>query len=86
LEDFDAAGMREEMAEHGYFMQYLIYTVAVHQFLKARLDGYEYDRNFGGVFYLFLRGIDGTPDRGIYYDRPERRLIEELSNVLGDFS
>ncbi|MGI5870157.1 MAG: UvrD-helicase domain-containing protein [Kiritimatiellia bacterium] len=82
--DFDADGVREEMSAHGYWLQFLIYTVAVHQHLKATLPGYDYDRHFGGVYYLFLRGIDGSGD-GIYADRPPLALVEELSRILGEF-
>lgn len=82
--DFDAAGVREEMSVHGYWLQFLIYTVAVHQHLQATLPGYNYGQHFGGVFYLFLRGID-TTGNGIYADRPPLSLVEELSGILGAF-
>ena len=82
--DFDAAGVREEMSGHGYWLQFLIYTVAVHQHLKATLPGYDYDRHFGGVYYLFLRGVDGRGG-GVYADRPPLALIEEFSDILGAF-
>ena len=76
--------MREEIGVHGYWLQFLIYTVALHQHLRATLPGYDYDRHFGGVYYLFLRGIDGRGD-GVYADRPPLALVEELSGILGDF-
>ena len=72
------------MSGHGYWLQFLIYTVAVHQHLKATLPGYDYDRHFGGVYYLFLRGVDGRGG-GVYADRPPLALVEELSRILGDF-
>lgn len=82
--DFGADGVREEIGVHGYWLQFLIYTVALHQHLRATLPGYDYDRHFGGVYYLFLRGIDGRGD-GVYADRPPLALVEELSGILGDF-
>lgn len=84
-EDFQQEGLIEEMAVHAYFLQYLVYTVALHQFLKGRLQGYSYDTHFGGVFYLFLRGMGRDGDHGIFYDRPSLALIEDLSKVLGAF-
>lgn len=84
-EDFNAKGVQEEMSLHGYWLQYLVYCVAVHQYLKAALPDYDYDTHFGGVYYLFLRGINGTDD-GIYADRAPKALIEELSSLLGDFT
>lgn len=85
-EDFDAAGLAEEMAQQAYYLQYLFYTVALHQYLRDCLPSYRYSDHFGGVFYLFLRAIHpAVPRRGIFYDRPSLPLIEELSELLGDF-
>ena len=74
------AAMRDQM----YILQYHIYTVALHQYLRLRLPGYHYESHFGGVFYLFLRGVDQQqgPDYGIYRDRPAVCLIENLSAAL----
>ncbi|MEA3548883.1 MAG: hypothetical protein U9R66_14645, partial [Thermodesulfobacteriota bacterium] len=67
-----------------YILQYHLYTVALHQYLGSRLTEYRYDDHFGGVFYLFLRGI--TPetgaDFGVFYDRPELEEIEALGLYL----
>ena len=64
-------------------MQYHLYAVAVHRYLARRLPRYDYDRAFGGVFYLFIRGM--ASDRGaeaVYVDRPERALVEALSSLF----
>jgi len=76
--------LRAEMAISHYFLQYHLYTVAVHRHLAARLPGYDFERDFGGVLYLFLRGMspDHTEPWGIFYDRPERALVEDLSALL----
>ncbi len=84
-DDFNAEGLRSEMASHGYWLQYLIYCVAVHQHLVKALPGYDYEKNFGGVYYVFLRGVNGEGD-GVYADRPPLDLIRELSGILGDFT
>ncbi|VEI45150.1 exodeoxyribonuclease V subunit beta [Actinobacillus equuli] len=48
-------------------MQYLLYTLALHRYLRVRLgEQYEYERDFGGVAYLFLRGMNGTPNSGVF--------------------
>lgn len=82
-ENFDQQGLAAEMLAHSYYLQYMIYTVALHGFLSSRMKGYDYDRHFGGVFYLFLRGIDGKTDRGVFADRPSKELTMALSNFLG---
>ena len=84
-------GMRYEMEQHHYFLQYHIYALALHRYLRWRLgkDNYDYDRDFGGVYYLFIRGMTGaqTPregDRvnGCFHDRPPRAVIEALDLVF----
>lgn len=83
VENFGQQGLAAEMLAHSYYLQYMIYTVALHGFLSSRLKGYDYDRHFGGVFYLFLRGIDGKTDRGVFTDRPSKELTLALSNFFG---
>ncbi len=82
---FSADGLRSEMAGSTYFLQYLIYTVALHNYLNGSIADYDYDTHFGGAIYVFLRGYNVVPDNGIYFDRPPKELIEDLSIVLGDF-
>jgi exodeoxyribonuclease V beta subunit len=82
IDDFGAVGLADEMQRHAYFLQYLLYTVAVHGFLTRALDGYEYDRHFGGVFYIFLRGVTGEAGRGVFTDRPDRALVDDLAQAL----
>jgi len=80
---FDAAGLAGEMALHGYYLQYLIYMVALDAFLRQRLAGYDYERHIGGVHYVFLRGVDETvPARGLFHERPAAELIATLSHVM----
>jgi exodeoxyribonuclease V beta subunit len=82
-ESFDKEGLAAEMAASDYYLQYLIYTVAVDGFLRQSLAGYDYERHFGGIFYLFLRGIDrGHPGRGIVHDRPSAACVQALANEL----
>lgn len=73
------------MTAHHYVLQYHLYIVALHRYLTRRLRGYDYDRHFGGVHYLFLRGMHPSypPGNGVFTDRPSRRLIEKLSETLG---
>ncbi|MGR3807684.1 exodeoxyribonuclease V subunit beta [Pasteurella testudinis] len=71
------------MAYHHYDLQYLIYTLALHRYLRQRDSDYDYQRDFGGVYYLFLRGLNGEDGRtGVYFDKPDWRLIDGLDNLL----
>ncbi|MFH1490558.1 MAG: exodeoxyribonuclease V subunit beta, partial [Pseudomonadota bacterium] len=82
LEDYGPEGMVRAMEEGFYILQYTIYALALNQYLKLRLPGYEYERDFGGVYYIFLRGVEPGTEFGVYRDRPSRRLIEALTGAL----
>jgi exodeoxyribonuclease V beta subunit len=84
--DYAPARLRAPMEDHHYILQYLVYAVALHRHLSRCLPGYDYERHFGGVLYLFVRGMaPGHPrGTGVLRDRPPRGLIEELSTVLAN--
>ncbi len=77
VEDYAAARLPGEMTQASYGLQYLVYTVALHRYLRTRLPDYDYDRHVGGVFYLFVRGMrpDRGPSHGIFHDRLPASLI-----------
>ena len=83
-EDYDSAAMWREITERGYDLQYHIYTVALDKYLHTRLADYDYEKHFGGVRYIFLRGVTpGKPELGIFRDRPAAEKIARLSALLG---
>lgn len=72
-----------EMTGNFYNLQLGIYAVALHRYLKRRLPGYEYEENFGGAFYIFLRGIDPSkPNNGIFSTHPPRGFVEQLDEIF----
>ncbi len=73
--------LRRAIDDHLYNLQYLIYTVALDRFLAQRLPDYDYERHFGGVVYIFLRGV-GHGSNGVFFDRPEHEIISQLSRHL----
>ena len=81
--DYDGANLQSSIRRHYYFLQYHLYTVAADLFLRQRVPGYDYGKHFGGVFYIFLRGVDpAAPGRGVFRDRPGERLIRDLRDML----
>ena len=78
------AALRRATFAGGYPLQYLVYLVALHRHLGTRLPGYDYERHMGGVFYLYLRGIDPLAgmSRGVYFDRPARACIQALDDCF----
>jgi exodeoxyribonuclease V beta subunit len=83
-EDYHCRRLGPVMREHLYDLQYHIYTLALHQYLRRRIPGYEYARDFGGVCYVFLRGVrrDRGPEYGFFRDRPDPRLVQALGEAL----
>ena len=82
LSDYNHEALKKEMLHSHYDWQYLIYTLALHRYLQSVVPHYDYARDFGGVFYLFLRGMNGEPQSGVFYDRPSVELITELDGVF----
>jgi len=82
--DYRPEALAQAMREAFYPLQYHLYVLALHRYLKRRLPGYDYGAHFGGVFYLFLRGLD--PEHpgatGIYRDRPAPETIAALERAL----
>ena len=78
------AALRRATFAGGYPLQYLVYVVALHRHLGARLPGYDYERHMGGIFYLYLRGIDPAAgmNRGVYFDRPTRACVQALDDCF----
>ncbi len=74
-----------DMAAAHYLLQYHIYTVAAHRYLQSRVPDYDYETHFGGVFYLFIRGMGqgAHPQNGIFFDRPSTALINAFSELNG---
>jgi exodeoxyribonuclease V beta subunit len=84
IDDYASEKLDTAMQHSYYTLQYHIYTLALHLYLQARLPGYQYERHFGGVFYLFIRGIDKEigNSHGVFFDRPAKALVESLENAL----
>lgn len=84
LEDYQGERLQAAMQHNQYILQYLIYTLAVHKFLKQRLGtAYNYEEHFGGVIYIFLRGARAGTASGIFTDRPDFGFITALEAAMG---
>ncbi|MFH2124159.1 MAG: exodeoxyribonuclease V subunit beta [Pseudomonadota bacterium] len=84
LADYTPAALEQAMADHNYGLQYWLYTLMLHRYLQTTMEGYEYATHFGGVMYLFIRGMEPSkPGSGVYFDLPERTTLEQLDRCLG---
>ncbi|WP_107851735.1 exodeoxyribonuclease V subunit beta [Oceanimonas marisflavi] len=76
-QDYTQAAMADQVIQHRYDLQYVLYVLALHRQLLLRLPGYDYDTHMGGVLYAFIR----CPGAG-WFDRPPRVLIETLNALF----
>jgi exodeoxyribonuclease V beta subunit len=73
------------MSQHHYHLQYHLYVLAVQRYLTMRLAGFDATRDFGGVAYLFLRGMAPRHPRGcgVFFEQPHPALLQDLSALVG---
>ncbi len=86
--DYGGQSVANAMAENAYHLQYLLYAVALDRYLARRINGYRYDTHFGGVIYLFVRGVrpdwrnaDDSPT-GVFFDFPGEDTIRQLGKLF----
>ncbi|CAH2776566.1 MAG: Exodeoxyribonuclease V beta chain (EC [uncultured Paraburkholderia sp.] len=85
--DYAAAPLEAAMASHAYHLQALLYTVALHLYLKTRVRDYSYETHIGGYLYLFVRGVrpqwrDADGAAGVHVRRPAFELVALLDAAM----
>ena len=81
--DYSPAALATEMTNRHYTLQYHLYLLALHRHLQVRQPGYDPAKHWGGVAYVFLRGVTGAGDGGWFRDEPTPALLEALDAALG---
>ncbi len=84
IDDYRQDVLHHTMQENYYILQYHLYVLALCQYLRLRKPGFRYESDFGGVFYIFIRGIHSRrdPEFGIFYDLPKPEFINALGKAL----
>jgi exodeoxyribonuclease V beta subunit len=84
LNDYRPQALGRAMLERRYDLQALIYSLALHRYLRQRLPDYDYARHFGGYFYLFLRAMRPASGAtcGVYFDCPPHAQIDSLDSLF----
>lgn len=84
LVHYNSDALTAAMRAHSYGLQYWLYTLVVHRYLKRWLPDYSYRDHFGGVMYLFVRGMIPEQDgSGVFYSYPEEQVLMELDHCFG---
>lgn len=80
--DYSTDALDRVMQDTGYDVQGLIYAQALHRQLALRVPNYDYEKHFGGVVYLFLRGMNPTNPTGhsIHFSRPSLDAIHAFDH------
>ncbi|MBF7687880.1 UvrD-helicase domain-containing protein [Acinetobacter rathckeae] len=73
----------KNMSQSSYWLQACLYLVALHRYLKQKLQGYTIEQHLGGASYLYLRGMHGVAGYGVLYWQPDVELILRLDATLG---
>lgn len=83
LPDYSPKTLLDAMHEHNYGLQYQLYCVVLHRYLENRLPNYDIETHFGGVRYLFVRGMQpNQPLSGVYETRPDSQKLLALANLF----
>ncbi len=85
LADYSPDRLEQAMLDRRYDLQSLLYALALHRLLAQRIPDYDYERHFGGSYYLFLRAMrpHHGPGYGVYFERPERTTIDGFDALFG---
>ena len=82
LDSYGQAAVAAHVADR-YLVQAQIYTIGIVRLLRIR-DRREYEERFGGLVYVFLRGVEprGEGRNGVYFHRPSWNEIVEYEQTL----
>lgn len=85
FQDYQYVALHENMQKNYYDLQYLIYSLALHRYLKQTLVDYDVNKHFGGVYYLYLRGMtneSGHKGAGVYFSAVTEQELDELDALF----
>ncbi len=82
LNAYDRDNMGTAIKANSYDLQYYIYSVALCRFLKQRIVDFDYDKHFGGGFWVFLRGCRTGKESGIYHFQPDQDVYLKLNSLF----
>ncbi|HHC74376.1 MAG TPA: hypothetical protein ENK78_04835, partial [Thiothrix sp.] len=91
LASYDQKSLHQAMAEAHYYVQYLIYCIALHRYLRHRITNYTWDKHSDGVYYLFIRGLQMNQNQaiknndsplGVFFHQPSAAFIQALDEIF----
>ena len=77
-EDYTVNAMATAMEENNYYLQYYLYCLALYRYLQTRISNFDYEKQFGGVYYLFVRGMRKEHANG---DEKNQKNFAEFNQI-----
>ena len=84
IANYNPGALFENNQHHLYDLQYLIYSLALHRYLKNTLVGYQPEQHFGGVYYLYLRGMhpENREGEGVFFTPISKHALHALDSLF----
>jgi exodeoxyribonuclease V beta subunit len=82
IADYQGAALDAGMNVHQYAVQALLYTVALHRYLRQRLPDYSPATMLGETWYLFVRAVGLAPGAGVWRRQWAAALIEAIDDAF----
>ena len=82
LDSYQYEALEKNVQDNYYDLQYLLYSLALHRYLKNRLSDYDPQAHFGGIYYLYLRGMSPDSKTGIFNADISPELLNELDGLF----
>ena len=82
LADYNEEKVAAAMSVNNYHLQYHLYTVAAKKYLSHCIKDFDYERDFGGVIYVFLRGVRMDSKSGLFLHLPTKEIIEKFEGIM----
>lgn len=84
IDNYQLEALQHNMSSAGYWLQAVLYQVALHRYLRLRLPDYQPQQHLGGVVYLYLRGMRaGSDQTGVLHWPVNIELVDQLDQLLG---
>lgn len=83
--DYHSEALRNNIEKNYYDLQYLIYSLALHRYLSHNLPEYEASKHFGGIYYLYLRGMTNNiqfQGMGVFYHQITDQTLNHLDAIF----
>ncbi len=81
--DYTVEKLTDKIRSSRFDLQYHIYVVALKKYLSQRIPDFDYNTQFGGVIYFFIRGIEkGGAGSGVFFDCPKKEVIESIEQAM----